>query len=216
MKTPFLCSSVCRAGYLPQTIPLQIISYLPEEDEFLPWHAASRALYQLDKLLDRTEDYSFFSVGEAPLTPLTFSELLFYLKWDLLLVTIHHRRADSARGQTWLFTFTCIAFSVCRLYVRFITRLIVFFGYATGLMPPDSQECIYSLKGTCYYTSFKQVWLGLWALLNKSCRFHLFWEYANTVFNNATSNKINFYPNSNKLFLVTSSLCHVYALKVFN
>ncbi|XP_062863307.1 thyrotropin-releasing hormone-degrading ectoenzyme-like [Trichomycterus rosablanca] len=53
--------NLARAGYLPQTIPLQIISYLPEEDEFLPWHAASRALYQLDKLLDRTEDYSFFS-----------------------------------------------------------------------------------------------------------------------------------------------------------
>ncbi|KAI7791926.1 putative thyrotropin-releasing hormone-degrading ectoenzyme [Triplophysa rosa] len=49
------------AGYLPQNIPLQIISYLSQESEFLPWHAASRALYQLDKLLDRTEDHSLFS-----------------------------------------------------------------------------------------------------------------------------------------------------------
>lgn len=57
----------CRAGYLPQSIPLQIICYLSEEDEFLPWHAASRALYQLDKLLDRTKDYSIFSVSEPPL-----------------------------------------------------------------------------------------------------------------------------------------------------
>ena len=39
-----------------------MICYLPQEREFLPWHAASRALYQLDKLLDRTEDYSLFSV----------------------------------------------------------------------------------------------------------------------------------------------------------
>ncbi|TTZ20721.1 Thyrotropin-releasing hormone-degrading ectoenzyme [Bagarius yarrelli] len=53
--------NLARAGYLPQNIPLQIICYLSEEDEFLPWHAASRALYQLDKLLDRTKDYSIFS-----------------------------------------------------------------------------------------------------------------------------------------------------------
>ncbi|XP_016370984.1 thyrotropin-releasing hormone-degrading ectoenzyme-like [Sinocyclocheilus rhinocerous] len=38
-----------------------MISYLSQETEFLPWHAASRALYQLDKLLDRTEDHSLFS-----------------------------------------------------------------------------------------------------------------------------------------------------------
>lgn len=52
-----------RAGYLPQNVPLQMISYLSQESEFLPWHAASRALYQLDKLLDRTEDHSLFSVS---------------------------------------------------------------------------------------------------------------------------------------------------------
>uniref|UniRef100_A0A672RPX7 ERAP1-like C-terminal domain-containing protein n=1 Tax=Sinocyclocheilus grahami TaxID=75366 RepID=A0A672RPX7_SINGR len=48
-------------GYLPQNVPLQMISYLSQETEFLPWHAASRAIYQLDKLLDRTEDHSLFS-----------------------------------------------------------------------------------------------------------------------------------------------------------
>ncbi|XP_060759718.1 thyrotropin-releasing hormone-degrading ectoenzyme-like [Neoarius graeffei] len=53
--------SLARAGYLPQNLPLQIICYLSKEDEFLPWHAVSRALYQLDKLLDRTEDYNLFS-----------------------------------------------------------------------------------------------------------------------------------------------------------
>uniref|UniRef100_A0A3Q3IDK5 ERAP1-like C-terminal domain-containing protein n=1 Tax=Monopterus albus TaxID=43700 RepID=A0A3Q3IDK5_MONAL len=53
--------NLARAGYLPQGIPLQLIGYLPEEPSFLPWHAASRALYQLDKLLDRTDDYSLFS-----------------------------------------------------------------------------------------------------------------------------------------------------------
>ncbi|TST22535.1 Thyrotropin-releasing hormone-degrading ectoenzyme [Bagarius yarrelli] len=53
--------SLARAGYLPQNLPMQIICYLSKEDDFLPWHAASRALYQLDKLLDRTEDYSLFS-----------------------------------------------------------------------------------------------------------------------------------------------------------
>ncbi|KAL2088224.1 hypothetical protein ACEWY4_017052 [Coilia grayii] len=53
--------NLARAGFLPQNVPLQIIGYLPQEKEFLPWHAASRALYQLDKLLDRTEDYSLFS-----------------------------------------------------------------------------------------------------------------------------------------------------------
>lgn len=52
-----------RAGYLPQSVPLQLIGYLPEETSFLPWHAASRALYQLDKLLDRTDEYSLFSVN---------------------------------------------------------------------------------------------------------------------------------------------------------
>ncbi len=52
-----------RAGYLPQGVPLQLIGYLPEETSFLPWHAASRALYQLDKLLDRTDEYSLFSVN---------------------------------------------------------------------------------------------------------------------------------------------------------
>uniref|UniRef100_A0A3Q3VXE7 Thyrotropin-releasing hormone-degrading ectoenzyme n=1 Tax=Mola mola TaxID=94237 RepID=A0A3Q3VXE7_MOLML len=50
-----------RAGYLPQGVPLQLIGYLPEETSFLPWHSASRALYQLDKLLDRTDEYSLFS-----------------------------------------------------------------------------------------------------------------------------------------------------------
>ncbi|TRY66450.1 hypothetical protein DNTS_012502 [Danionella cerebrum] len=53
--------NLARAGYLPQSIPLQMISYLSQEMEFLPWHAASRALYQLDKLLDRTDDHSLFS-----------------------------------------------------------------------------------------------------------------------------------------------------------
>ncbi|KAJ8269292.1 hypothetical protein COCON_G00118990 [Conger conger] len=53
--------NLARAGYLPQNIPLEIICYLPQEREFLPWHAASRSLYQLDKLLDRTEEYSIFS-----------------------------------------------------------------------------------------------------------------------------------------------------------
>ncbi|XP_077090151.1 thyrotropin-releasing hormone-degrading ectoenzyme-like [Siphateles boraxobius] len=53
--------NLARAGYLPQNVPLQMISYLSQESEFLPWHAASRALYQLDKLLDRTEDHSLFS-----------------------------------------------------------------------------------------------------------------------------------------------------------
>ncbi|XP_051974431.1 thyrotropin-releasing hormone-degrading ectoenzyme-like [Xyrauchen texanus] len=53
--------NLARAGYLPQKVPLQIISYLSQESDFLPWHAASRALYQLDKLLDRTEDHNLFS-----------------------------------------------------------------------------------------------------------------------------------------------------------
>uniref|UniRef100_A0A8C1PHQ6 Aminopeptidase n=1 Tax=Cyprinus carpio TaxID=7962 RepID=A0A8C1PHQ6_CYPCA len=53
--------NLARAGYLPQNVPLQMILYLAQETEFLPWHAASRALYQLDKLLDRTEDHSLFS-----------------------------------------------------------------------------------------------------------------------------------------------------------
>ncbi|XP_060935458.1 thyrotropin-releasing hormone-degrading ectoenzyme-like [Limanda limanda] len=53
--------NLARAGYLPQGVPMQLIGYLPEETSFLPWHAASRALYQLDKLLDRTEEYNLFS-----------------------------------------------------------------------------------------------------------------------------------------------------------
>ncbi|CAG5926734.1 unnamed protein product [Menidia menidia] len=53
--------NLARAGYLPQGVPLQLIGYLPEEPSFLPWHAASRALYQLDKLLDRTDEYRLFS-----------------------------------------------------------------------------------------------------------------------------------------------------------
>ncbi|XP_028255693.1 thyrotropin-releasing hormone-degrading ectoenzyme-like [Parambassis ranga] len=53
--------NLARAGYLPQGVPLQLIGYLPEEMSFLPWHAASRALYQLDKLLDRTDEYRLFS-----------------------------------------------------------------------------------------------------------------------------------------------------------
>eukprot|EP00076_Gallus_gallus_P018414 XP_015138490.2 thyrotropin-releasing hormone-degrading ectoenzyme [Gallus gallus] len=53
--------NLARAGYLPQNIPLEIIRYLSEEKDFLPWHAASQALYPLDKLLDRTENYNIFS-----------------------------------------------------------------------------------------------------------------------------------------------------------
>ncbi|XP_044535125.1 thyrotropin-releasing hormone-degrading ectoenzyme [Gracilinanus agilis] len=53
--------SLARAGYLPQNIPLEIIRYLSEEKDFLPWHAASRALYPLDKLLDRMENYNVFN-----------------------------------------------------------------------------------------------------------------------------------------------------------
>ncbi|CAL8242637.1 unnamed protein product [Merluccius merluccius] len=53
--------NLARAGLLPQDIPLQMIGYLPSEQSFLPWHAASRVLYQLDKLLDRTDHYSLFS-----------------------------------------------------------------------------------------------------------------------------------------------------------
>nr|XP_016849656.1 PREDICTED: thyrotropin-releasing hormone-degrading ectoenzyme [Anolis carolinensis] len=49
------------AGYLPQNIPLELLRYLSKEKEFLPWHAASRALYPLDKLLDRTENYNIFN-----------------------------------------------------------------------------------------------------------------------------------------------------------
>ncbi|KAJ0012672.1 hypothetical protein NQD34_017006 [Periophthalmus magnuspinnatus] len=60
--------NLARAGYIPQNIPLQLIGYLPEESSFLPWHAASRVLYQLDKLLDRTDEYSLFSVNETTLT----------------------------------------------------------------------------------------------------------------------------------------------------
>uniref|UniRef100_G1KGX3 Aminopeptidase n=1 Tax=Anolis carolinensis TaxID=28377 RepID=G1KGX3_ANOCA len=50
-----------KAGYLPQNIPLELLRYLSKEKEFLPWHAASRALYPLDKLLDRTENYNIFN-----------------------------------------------------------------------------------------------------------------------------------------------------------
>ncbi|KAG2460009.1 TRHDE protein, partial [Polypterus senegalus] len=53
--------NLARAGYLPQNIPLELIRYLSQEKEFLPWHAASRVLYHLDKLLDRTEEYNLFS-----------------------------------------------------------------------------------------------------------------------------------------------------------
>ncbi|XP_004700840.1 thyrotropin-releasing hormone-degrading ectoenzyme [Echinops telfairi] len=53
--------SLARAGYLPQNIPLEMIRYLAEEKDFLPWHAASRALYPLDKLLDRMENYNVFN-----------------------------------------------------------------------------------------------------------------------------------------------------------
>ncbi|KAJ7329833.1 hypothetical protein JRQ81_016007 [Phrynocephalus forsythii] len=53
--------NLARAGYLPQNIPLELIRYLSKEKEFLPWHAASRALYPLDKLLDRTESYNIFN-----------------------------------------------------------------------------------------------------------------------------------------------------------
>ncbi|XP_060101068.1 thyrotropin-releasing hormone-degrading ectoenzyme isoform X2 [Heteronotia binoei] len=53
--------NLARAGYLPQNIPLEIIKYLSKEKEFLPWHAASQALYPLDKLLDRTENYNIFN-----------------------------------------------------------------------------------------------------------------------------------------------------------
>ncbi|XP_004386516.2 thyrotropin-releasing hormone-degrading ectoenzyme [Trichechus manatus latirostris] len=53
--------SLARAGYLPQNIPLEIIRYLSDEKDFLPWHAASRALYPLDKLLDRMENYNIFN-----------------------------------------------------------------------------------------------------------------------------------------------------------
>ncbi|XP_044305748.1 thyrotropin-releasing hormone-degrading ectoenzyme [Varanus komodoensis] len=53
--------NLARAGYLPQNIPLEVIKYLSKEKEFLPWHAASRALYPLDKLLDRTENYNIFN-----------------------------------------------------------------------------------------------------------------------------------------------------------
>ncbi|KAF7645481.1 hypothetical protein LDENG_00203890, partial [Lucifuga dentata] len=53
--------NLARAGYLPQDVPLQLIGYLRGETSFLPWHAASRVLYQLDKLLDRTDEYSLFS-----------------------------------------------------------------------------------------------------------------------------------------------------------
>ncbi|KAH0501957.1 Thyrotropin-releasing hormone-degrading ectoenzyme [Microtus ochrogaster] len=60
-KTKALQLQNNRAGYLPQNIPLEIIRYLSEEKDFLPWHAASRALYPLDKLLDRMENYNVFN-----------------------------------------------------------------------------------------------------------------------------------------------------------
>uniref|UniRef100_A0A8C1P7B8 Aminopeptidase n=1 Tax=Cyprinus carpio TaxID=7962 RepID=A0A8C1P7B8_CYPCA len=61
--------NLARAGYLPQNVPLQMISYLSQETEFLPWHAASRALYQLDKLLDRTEDHNMYLIFHFTLPP---------------------------------------------------------------------------------------------------------------------------------------------------
>ncbi|KAG7258878.1 hypothetical protein CRUP_018565 [Coryphaenoides rupestris] len=57
--------NLARAGLLPQHIPLQLIGYLPSDHSFLPWHAASTVFYQLDKLLDRTDNYPLFRVMET-------------------------------------------------------------------------------------------------------------------------------------------------------
>ncbi|XP_038935612.1 thyrotropin-releasing hormone-degrading ectoenzyme isoform X1 [Rattus norvegicus] len=67
--------SLARAGYLPQNIPLEIIRYLSEEKDFLPWHAASRALYPLDKLLDRMENYNIFNEYILKQVATTYSKL---------------------------------------------------------------------------------------------------------------------------------------------
>ncbi|XP_062913798.1 thyrotropin-releasing hormone-degrading ectoenzyme-like isoform X1 [Mobula hypostoma] len=52
--------NLARAGYLPQSIPLEIIKYLSNEKEFLPWEAASDALIYLDQLVDLNKDYNIF------------------------------------------------------------------------------------------------------------------------------------------------------------
>ncbi|XP_032894075.1 thyrotropin-releasing hormone-degrading ectoenzyme [Amblyraja radiata] len=52
--------NLARAGYLPQSIPLEIIKYLHKEKEFLPWHAASNVLLYLDRLVDRNKEYNIF------------------------------------------------------------------------------------------------------------------------------------------------------------
>ncbi|XP_072915754.1 thyrotropin-releasing hormone-degrading ectoenzyme-like isoform X2 [Hemitrygon akajei] len=52
--------NLARAGYLPQSIPLEIMKYLSNEKEFLPWEAASDALIYLDRLVDLNKDYNIF------------------------------------------------------------------------------------------------------------------------------------------------------------
>ncbi|XP_069758954.1 thyrotropin-releasing hormone-degrading ectoenzyme-like [Narcine bancroftii] len=52
--------NLARAGYLPQNIPLEIIKYLYKEKEFLPWHAASNVLLDLDRLVDRNKEHNIF------------------------------------------------------------------------------------------------------------------------------------------------------------
>lgn len=77
--------------------------YLSEEKDFLPWHAASRALYPLDKLLDRTESYNIFNVRDSlplflplvlPFLLLTLSVCLSFLPFFLLPLTFPYYCQD--------------------------------------------------------------------------------------------------------------------------
>lgn len=97
---------MCRAGYLPQNIPLEIMRYLSEEKDFLPWHAASRALYPLDKLLDRTENYNIFNVRDTVF-------LSFFLQFFLSFFPSHCPSVCAS----------CLS-SFCLLISRFIAKIL--------------------------------------------------------------------------------------------
>uniref|UniRef100_H0VA98 Thyrotropin releasing hormone degrading enzyme n=1 Tax=Cavia porcellus TaxID=10141 RepID=H0VA98_CAVPO len=80
--------SLARAGYLPQNIPLEMIRYLSEEKDFLPWHAASRALYPLDKLLDRMENYNVFNVKMKYILKQVATTYIKYLQCSLISLVL--------------------------------------------------------------------------------------------------------------------------------
>lgn len=54
--------NLARSGRLPYSTAMQLVTYLADEDDYIPWVSANNGLMYLDRLLANSEGYDDFKV----------------------------------------------------------------------------------------------------------------------------------------------------------